>query len=46
MGYNVSHEIAKYIHLSVIDSTFNTLDFDSFLFYNLDRDRLEENLRK
>ena len=34
MGYNISLEIAKYIHLSVIQSTYNSLDFDSFLFYN------------
>lgn len=42
MAFNVSHEIAKFIHLKMLARAVDNLDFDEFMFYNLDRTRLEE----
>lgn len=42
MAFNVSHEIAKFIHIKMLARAVDNLDFDEFMFYNLDRTRLEE----
>jgi hypothetical protein len=45
LSFNVSLEIARFIHSSVLANKGDPLDFDQFMFYNLDRIRLEEHLR-
>ena len=45
MSFNVSFEIANYIHCKIVHKLGEKLDFDEFMFYNLDHARLEDHLR-
>jgi len=45
MAFNVSLEVARYIHSRMLQRSVESIDFNEFMFYNLDRVRLEDNLR-
>jgi len=45
MAFNVSLEVALYIHKKMLKNKVETLDFNEFMFYNLDRGSLEDKLR-
>ena len=45
MAFNVSLEVARFIHHKMLQRGVESLDFNEFMFYNLDRVRLDEKLR-